>query len=85
MPMSLLLGAAFVVVADTLARTLAPIELPLSVLTASVGAPFFLWLLGRGRRSEWFEADPRRAQAGGRGTRWACIGWRTDGLLHFGE
>jgi len=51
MPMSLLLGAAFVIVADTLARTLAPIELPLSVLTAAVGAPFFLWLLGRSRRS----------------------------------
>lgn len=51
MPMSLLLGAAFVIVADTLARTLAPIELPLSVLTASVGAPFFLWLLGRNRTS----------------------------------
>ncbi len=50
MPMSLLLGAAFVVGADTLARTLAPIELPLSVLTAVVGAPFFLWLLGRGPR-----------------------------------
>jgi iron complex transport system permease protein len=50
MPMSLLLGAAFVIVADTLARTLAPIELPLSVLTAGVGAPFFLWLLGRSRR-----------------------------------
>lgn len=50
MPMSLLLGAAFVIVADTLARTLAPIELPLSVLTAAVGAPFFLWLLGRSRR-----------------------------------
>lgn len=50
MPMSLLLGAAFVIVADTFARTLAPIELPLSVLTAAVGAPFFLWLLGRSRR-----------------------------------
>lgn len=49
LPMAMLLGAAFVVAADTLARTLAPIELPLSVLTAAVGAPFFLWLLGRRR------------------------------------
>ncbi len=48
MPMSALLGAAFVVLADTLARTAAAIELPLSVLTAAVGAPFFLWLLARG-------------------------------------
>ena len=50
LPMAMLLGAAFLVLADTLARTIAPIELPLSVLTAGVGAPFFLWLLGRRRR-----------------------------------
>ncbi len=49
LPVAMALGAAFVIVADTLARTLAPIELPLSVLTAGVGAPFFLWLLGRRR------------------------------------
>ena len=47
LPMSLLSGAAFVVAADTLARTAAPIELPLSVLTATAGVPFFLWLLNR--------------------------------------
>lgn len=51
LPLSIALGAAFVVIADTLARTLAPIELPLSVLTAGVGAPFFLWLLGRRRKA----------------------------------
>ncbi len=50
LPMSMALGAAFVIGADTLARTVAIIELPLSVLTAGVGAPFFLWLLGRPRR-----------------------------------
>ena len=50
LPLAMALGAAFVMLADTLARTLAPIELPLSVLTAGVGAPFFLWLLGRRRR-----------------------------------
>lgn len=49
LPMAMLLGAAFLIAADTLARTLASIELPLSVLTAAVGAPFFLWLLGRRR------------------------------------
>lgn len=49
LPLAMGLGAAFVMAADTLARTLAPIELPLSVLTAGVGAPFFLWLLGRRR------------------------------------
>mgnify|MGYP003350686322 CR=1 FL=1 len=37
------------VLVDTLARTLARIEVPLGILTAVVGAPFFLWLLWRGR------------------------------------
>jgi len=50
LPMSLLCGAVFVVLADTLARTVAPIELPLSVLTSMVGVPVFLWLLGRRRQ-----------------------------------
>lgn len=52
LPVAMGLGAAFVMLADTMARTLAAIELPLSVLTAAVGAPFFLWLLGRPRRAE---------------------------------
>jgi iron complex transport system permease protein len=51
MPMALLLGASFLVAADTLARTAAPIEIPLGVLTAVTGAPFFLWLLARARRA----------------------------------
>jgi len=43
---SALLGAVFLVFADTLARTIiAPAELPIGILTAMVGAPFFLWLL----------------------------------------
>jgi iron complex transport system permease protein len=45
-PAAALAGAIFVVVADLLARTLvAPTELPLGVLTALVGGPFFLYLL----------------------------------------
>ena len=51
LPASLLLGAAFVVAADTLARTAVGIELPLGVLTAFVGAPVFLWLLARTGRT----------------------------------
>ncbi len=48
LPASALGGAALVPAADTLARTLAaPAELPLGVLTALVGGPFFLWLLLR--------------------------------------
>ncbi|MTB53142.1 iron ABC transporter permease [Lewinella sp. W8] len=45
-----LLGASFLLAADTLARTVvAPAELPIGILTALVGAPFFLWLLLRER------------------------------------
>ncbi|HYM51372.1 MAG TPA: iron ABC transporter permease [Candidatus Limnocylindrales bacterium] len=50
LPMSLLLGAAFLVLADTVARTLtAPAEMPIGVVTAMVGAPFFLFVM-RSRR-----------------------------------
>lgn len=50
LPASALLGAIFLMFTDTLARTLISIELPLGVLTALVGAPFFLFLLARGGR-----------------------------------
>ncbi|HSI39238.1 MAG TPA: iron chelate uptake ABC transporter family permease subunit [Xanthobacteraceae bacterium] len=50
LPASALLGGALLLAADVAARTLAsPAELPLGVVTASVGAPFFLWLLLRRR------------------------------------
>lgn len=50
LPMSVLAGAGFLVAMDTLARTMAATEVPLGILTAIVGAPFFLWLLARSRR-----------------------------------
>lgn len=47
-PASVLLGATFLVLADSLARTVAaPTELPIGVVTAFVGVPFFLWILRR--------------------------------------
>ncbi len=50
LPVSAIWGAAFTVVADLLARTLfAPYELPVGILMALVGGPFFLWLLMRGK------------------------------------
>ena len=54
-PATALAGATFVVIADLLARVLvAPAELPLGVLTALVGGPFFLWLLrAAGSRYRW--------------------------------
>ncbi len=48
MPASILLGAALLLVADLVARTVVlPAELPISILTSLVGGPFFLWLLVR--------------------------------------
>ncbi len=44
---SLLLGGSFMVVVDTLARSLTSAEIPLGVITALVGAPIFAWLLRR--------------------------------------
>lgn len=50
LPASALFGGAFLVVCDVVARTLlAPLELPVGVLTAFLGGPFFLWLLLGGR------------------------------------
>ena len=50
LPASAALGAAYLLLVDTLARTVSAVEVPLGILTAVVGAPFFLWLLARGRR-----------------------------------
>jgi iron complex transport system permease protein len=44
-PAAALLGGGFLLVIDTLARSVAPIEIPLGILTAVVGTPFFIWLL----------------------------------------
>ena len=50
-PLSALVGAAFLTIADVGARTLAaPAELPVGVITAFVGAPFFSFVLWRGRQ-----------------------------------
>lgn len=48
-PAVFLFGGAFLVLCDTLARTvIAPAEIPVGVITALLGGPFFLWLLLRG-------------------------------------
>jgi iron complex transport system permease protein len=51
LPLSMLLGAGFLLAVDTLARTVAPIEVPPGVLTALIGTPFFLWLFATARRT----------------------------------
>lgn len=50
LPVSILLGAGFLVAVDTLARSIANIEVPLGVLTAFIGTPLFLWQLAMARR-----------------------------------
>lgn len=44
-PTSVLLGAIFLILTDTAARTIAPVEVPLSIITGFIGAPFYAWLL----------------------------------------
>jgi iron complex transport system permease protein len=46
LPASILFGAAFLVICDLIARTvMSPIELPVGIVTAMIGGPFFIWLL----------------------------------------
>lgn len=50
LPMSFVLGAGFLILVDTLCRTLLPSEIPLGILTSIVGAPFFFIILLRTQR-----------------------------------
>jgi iron complex transport system permease protein len=51
LPLTTFAGASFLILADTVARTvLAPTEIPVGVITAFVGAPFFLYLLRQKKR-----------------------------------
>jgi iron complex transport system permease protein len=50
-PLSILAGATTLLIADLLARIIfAPQEIPIGVITALAGAPFFLWILRRSQR-----------------------------------
>lgn len=52
LPMAALVGAIYLVLADLVSRTLiAPSELPVGIVTAALGGPFFLWLLRRQRKA----------------------------------
>lgn len=50
MPASILMGGIYLLLVDDLARTLFAMEIPLGIITAIIGAPFFLYLLVNGRR-----------------------------------
>lgn len=55
LPVSFLLGGVFLLICDSLARTLlAPGEIPVGILTSLLGGPFFLWLLIRKRGKFFF-------------------------------
>jgi iron complex transport system permease protein len=47
LPVSLSLGACFMLIVDNLARTITSGEIPLDILTALIGGPFFIYLLKR--------------------------------------
>jgi iron complex transport system permease protein len=53
-PASFCVGGGFLAVCDTIARTaMAPAEIPVGVITAMLGGPFFIWLLRSNRGSLW--------------------------------
>jgi iron complex transport system permease protein len=52
LPVSAVIGAVYLLLVDDLARLAGPLELPLGVLTALIGAPFFIFLMARSR-SGW--------------------------------
>jgi iron complex transport system permease protein len=55
LPLSMIGGAAFLLIADVLARVaMAPQELPVGIITAMAGAPFFLWILRRSKQQNYW-------------------------------
>jgi iron complex transport system permease protein len=51
LPASAMLGGGYLLFIDTIARTAASIEIPLGILTAFIGTPFFIWLLASVQRT----------------------------------
>ena len=51
LPAAAILGGGYLLLIDTLARTVAEVEIPLGILTAVVGTPFFIWLLAHMQRN----------------------------------
>lgn len=53
LPAAVSIGASFMVVIDTFSRSISTMEIPLGVLTAIIGAPFFIFLLKKTRGGGW--------------------------------
>ncbi|HXX09087.1 MAG TPA: iron ABC transporter permease [Pseudolabrys sp.] len=51
LPTAAILGGGYLLLIDTIARTAAEVEIPLGILTAVVGTPFFIWLLASMQRT----------------------------------
>jgi len=52
-PLSFAAGASFMILADTLSRTLTSFDIPVGIITALTGAPFFIYLMKRGGKEAW--------------------------------
>ena len=52
-PLSMAGGAAFMIFADTIARGLTGFDIPVGIITAITGAPFFIYLMKRGGKDSW--------------------------------
>ena len=52
-PLSMAGGAAFMISADTIARSLTNFDIPVGIITAIIGAPFFVYLMRKGGRESW--------------------------------
>lgn len=50
LPASILVGSTFLLLVDDVARSAFPLEIPLGILTSIIGAPFFIYLLLKGKR-----------------------------------
>jgi iron complex transport system permease protein len=52
-PLSMAAGASFMICADTVARSLTSLDVPVGIITAITGAPFFIYLMKRGGKEIW--------------------------------
>jgi iron complex transport system permease protein len=53
LPVSFLFGAIFMLLVDNVARSLVSVEIPIGIITAILGAPFFIWFLKKSSRTSW--------------------------------
>ncbi len=53
LPTSFLFGAIFMLLVDNVARSVVSVEIPIGIITAILGAPFFIWFLKKSSRKSW--------------------------------